>query len=108
MDRAGHQYPFNGYMGLSEERFNVIDRIIIDNYQLVSSDSALIHKILIEERQMNSNGYPSFLGDEEKFLLNHLEYNFYFYRKELDLPYIKKEINKTLNETKIVSGKQQF
>ena len=99
------ELPFNGYMGLSEEGFNVIDRIIIDNYQLVSPDLALIHKILIEERHMNSNGYSGFLVDEDKYLLNHLEYNFNFYRKELGLPYNKEEMIKALNETKIVNGK---
>lgn len=101
--KASH--PLDGYKGLSDEEFKVIDRIIKNNYQLVSPDLALIHKIIVEEYFLINMGYPSNLIDEDRHLLNHLEYNFNFYRKELGLPYDKVEMKKALKETKIANGK---
>ncbi|MFP3357592.1 hypothetical protein R0K17_09470 [Planococcus sp. SIMBA_143] len=98
-------HPLDGYNGLSNEEFKTIDEIITNNYQLVSPDLALIHRIIVEEHYLIFMGYPSNLVDEDKHLLNHLEYNFNFYRKELGLPYDKIEMKKALQETKITNGK---
>lgn len=101
--KASH--PLNGYKGISDEEFLEIDKIIRNNYLLVSPDLALIHKIIVEEYFIINSGNPSNLIDEDRHLLNHLEYNFNFYRKELGLPYDRTEMKKALQETKITNGK---
>ncbi|PSL41162.1 hypothetical protein B0H99_103298 [Planomicrobium soli] len=103
VNNANH--PLDGYRGLSLEEFQAVDEIIKENYHLVSPDLALIHKIIIEEYFFISMGSPYLIIDEERFLLNHLEYNFNFYRKELGLPYNKEEMKKAMKESRIKDGK---
>ncbi|WP_434401839.1 hypothetical protein M1Q06_04220 [Planococcus sp. 11815] len=99
-------HPLDGYMGLSYEGFHVTDKIIKDNYQFVDPDLVLIHQILIEEYYLiNSGAYQPKFIDEDKHLLNHLEYNFNFYKKELGLPYNKEKMENAWKEAKIRSGK---
>ncbi|MCH4825777.1 hypothetical protein [Planococcus halocryophilus] len=98
-------HPLDGYLGLNKKEFENVDNIIKNNYQFVSPNLALIHQILIEESYLWDVGYTRGFLDEDKYLLNHLEYNFNFYRKELGLPYNKEEMKRASKESKIKDGK---
>lgn len=101
------KHPLDGYKGLSYKEFEAVDSLIKNSYHLVSPDLAFIHRIIGEEYFLINMGQPSSRIDEGKHLLNHLEYNFNFYRKELGLPFDTLEMKKALRETKIKNGKLQ-
>ncbi|KAA0957704.1 hypothetical protein FQ085_06540 [Planococcus sp. ANT_H30] len=88
-------YPGDGYEGITQDTFKSIETIVEDNYQLISPDMDRIiwsirEDIVISSQNQAQDKHNQFIKlDEDSRLLDHVDYSFNYYRKELGLPFDK-------------------
>lgn len=82
-------FPGDGYEGITFDTFSSIEEIVNNHYQLVSPELDSIIWSLKEEINHGWHHSNEVRLDEDRALVDHVEFNFNFYRKELGLPYDK-------------------
>lgn len=104
-------FPGDGYEGISVNTFSSIEEIVEDNYQLVSPELDSIIWSLKEDIIHRSHDSYETIIDDDRILVDHVGFNFNFYRKELGLPYDKisyKIEKKKVTKAQKEKGKQRI